>query len=110
MPYAVTSLLPLAFFPLAGIIPGEKVGLNYFKVRRLNCLSSFHKGRCLVFKGHYYTVCGKYDFSSSNGTCETASTTCPIRPQSSWLNHQMVRAYSLSLLNLYFFVLGVWQV
>lgn len=33
MPYAVTSILPLAFFPLAGVLPGDKVGLNYFKVR-----------------------------------------------------------------------------
>ncbi|CAF4098180.1 unnamed protein product, partial [Adineta steineri] len=31
MPYAVTSLLPLAFFPLAGILTGDVVGLNYFK-------------------------------------------------------------------------------
>ena len=33
VPYAVTSLFPLAFFPLAGILPGDQVGLNYFKVR-----------------------------------------------------------------------------
>ena len=32
IPYAVTSLFPLAFFPLAGILPGDQVGLNYFKV------------------------------------------------------------------------------
>lgn len=32
MPYAVASLLPLSFFPLAGIIPSERVGLSYFKV------------------------------------------------------------------------------
>ncbi|CAF1207164.1 unnamed protein product [Adineta steineri] len=31
IPYAVTSLLPLAFFPLAGILTGDVVGLNYFK-------------------------------------------------------------------------------
>ena len=35
MPYAVTSLLPLIFFPMAGVLPGDKVGLNYFKVRRI---------------------------------------------------------------------------
>ncbi|CAF1034449.1 unnamed protein product [Rotaria sordida] len=31
MPYAVTSLLPLAFFPMAGILPGEIICQNYFK-------------------------------------------------------------------------------
>ncbi|CAF3396963.1 unnamed protein product [Rotaria socialis] len=31
IPYAVTSLLPLAFFPMAGIVPGETICLNYFK-------------------------------------------------------------------------------
>ncbi|CAF1639054.1 unnamed protein product, partial [Adineta ricciae] len=31
MPYAVTSLLPLVFFPMGGVLPGDKVGLNYFK-------------------------------------------------------------------------------
>jgi sodium-dependent dicarboxylate transporter 2/3/5 len=32
MPYAVTSLLPLAFFPMAGILPGDEVCLDFFKV------------------------------------------------------------------------------
>ena len=32
IPYAVTSLLPLSIFPLAGIIPSNEVGLYYFKV------------------------------------------------------------------------------
>jgi hypothetical protein len=36
MPYAVTSLFPLAFFPMAGIVPSEKIGLNYFKVSNLS--------------------------------------------------------------------------
>ncbi|CAF3693680.1 unnamed protein product [Rotaria socialis] len=31
MPYAVTSLLPLAFFPMAGVISGDEIGHNYFK-------------------------------------------------------------------------------
>ncbi|CAF1236384.1 unnamed protein product [Adineta ricciae] len=31
MPYAVTSLLPLCFFPMAGILPSDRVGTNYFK-------------------------------------------------------------------------------
>ncbi|CAM4951021.1 unnamed protein product [Rotaria socialis] len=31
IPYAVTSILPLSFFPLAGIISSDEVGLNYFK-------------------------------------------------------------------------------
>ncbi|CAF1290111.1 unnamed protein product [Rotaria sordida] len=31
MPYAVTSILPLSFFPLAGIISSDNVGLNYFR-------------------------------------------------------------------------------
>ncbi|CAF4156283.1 unnamed protein product [Rotaria magnacalcarata] len=31
MPYAVTSLFPLALFPMTGILPGEIVCLNYFK-------------------------------------------------------------------------------
>ncbi|CAF1269355.1 unnamed protein product [Adineta ricciae] len=31
MPYAVTSLLPLVFFPMGGVLPGDRVGLNYFK-------------------------------------------------------------------------------
>ncbi|CAF1490892.1 unnamed protein product [Rotaria magnacalcarata] len=31
IPYAVTSLLPLAFFPMTGILPGEQICLNYFK-------------------------------------------------------------------------------
>ncbi len=32
MPYAVTSLFPLALFPMLNILPGDEVGHNYFKV------------------------------------------------------------------------------
>ena len=39
IPYAVTSILPLVFFPMAGILPGDKVSLNYFKVGRLVSLT-----------------------------------------------------------------------
>ncbi|CAF1309623.1 unnamed protein product [Adineta steineri] len=31
MSYAVTSLLPLAFFPMAGILSSDRVGISYFK-------------------------------------------------------------------------------
>ncbi|CAF0929686.1 unnamed protein product [Didymodactylos carnosus] len=31
MPYAVTSLLPLAFFPMAGVLKADRVGSAYFK-------------------------------------------------------------------------------
>ena len=42
VPYAVTSLFPLAFFPLAGILPGDQVGLNYFKVRYSSVFDELH--------------------------------------------------------------------
>jgi sodium-dependent dicarboxylate transporter 2/3/5 len=32
IPYAVTSLLPLSFFPVAGILSSDRVGSSYFKV------------------------------------------------------------------------------
>ncbi len=71
MPYAVTSLLPLCFFPMAGIIPSDDVGLNYFKVsnRYFRSYVIYLTVHTELFLGYNNVICRKYDISSCHGTC-----------------------------------------
>ena len=66
MPYAVTSLLPLCFFPMAGIIPADNVGLNYFKVSN-RYFRPYVIYLAVLFLGYINVVFGKHDISSCYG-------------------------------------------
>jgi hypothetical protein len=92
VPYAVTSLFPLFLFPMAGIIPGDQVGLNYFKVRKSSFFcalgdGSFHARLSL---GYYNDVRWQHDAGSCCGTCSFASTIGIARTKICWFIDQMV--------------------
>ena len=92
VPYAVTSLFPLFLFPMAGIIPGDEVGLNYFKVRKsyLFCALGDRSFNSRLLSGYYNVVCWQHDNGLCYGTCSFTSTIGIARTEFCWFIDQMV--------------------
>ena len=93
IPYAVTSLLPLSFFPLAGIIPSEIVGLSYFKVSNYCSFLATN----IVFKlnpleGHLDIISGQHVIGPCYAACRSTSSISIARSQFRRFVHQMVNS------------------